>query len=360
MAGGQASIPTYDLREELRIASSEAVPGMLLTQVAGMTVLPDGRVVTVHSGEGVMRVFDPSGRLLKVVGRKGDGPGEFRLPLSVGYVGDTVWVRDITHRRYHRFNANFEPIGSVTMIGNGGFYYGLTSPTTSLLRPTTGEATRFGIYDSDSLRTPIAITFRAAGHQFEIRDAARNPNGLVTGTQLRTVSSPLTAATHLELAPGGREAIVLESGELWGGKPGQFTIRRIETATGKVSAPIVVSLPPRKVTPAEADSLIKRSATRLAPRAADQYEANAKVADVYPALLSFMVGSDGTLWVTPYVDPLTRIVVNRTGTPVMRVRLPDGLYVMAASATHVWGRLLDADDVPIIVRYTIRRTGTPN
>jgi hypothetical protein len=277
------------------------------------------------------------------------------MPMSVGYVGDTVWVRDIGRRAYLRFGPTFEPMKSVKMVGTGGFYYGLTSGTTSLLRPTTGDTTKIGIFDSDSLVTPFKVSFHITGHRFEVRDRALDPaGGPPTGTRMRPVQSPLSTTTHLGLAPGGAEAVVVESAEQWGGQPGQLKIRRIDTRSGRISSPVVVSLPPRKVSPSEADSLIQRGAARMSsPRAQEEYREKAKIAAVYPALMSFMIASDGAVWVTPYAEPTMRIVVDRDGTPVMRVRLPVGFFEFAASATHVWGVLRDADDLPIILRYRI-------
>ena len=69
--------------------------------------------------------------------------------------------------------------------------------------------------------------------------------------------------------------------------------------------------------------------------------------------MSFTPSADGVLWLTEYAMPETRLVVDLTGKPLMRVRLPQGLRVMAASRTHVWGVTLDADDLPIIWRYRV-------
>src|SRR5688572_19625875 len=91
---GQQGIPTVAVREELRISSDDPAPGMLLTAIEDLTVLPDGRIVTAHFRESVVRVFDPNGRLLTVIGRPGQGPGEFRNAWRVGWVGDRIWVNE--------------------------------------------------------------------------------------------------------------------------------------------------------------------------------------------------------------------------------------------------------------------------
>ena len=360
-AGAQASIPIVDVREEIRIQSNDSVPGMLLTAVERLSVLPDGRIVTTHPRESVARVFDPNGRLIKVLGRRGDGPGEFRSVRQVGYVGTRIWVEDIG-RGYQLFDAkSYEPVGRVSRGPSSGFHLGLTSDSTSLYHTTADDSARVSIYDRRGARPmPIDLRTRWAGHRFDIPWSEIAPGGFLTGrTITRTMSSPLGAGTRLNLVPGGREVIVLEASELWKGPPGQFTIRRIETATRRISSPVTVALPVRRVTASEADSLIRQSAPAVRrpqdEKGAEAYRAKARVPAVYPAFMTFVPSADGVLWLTEYARPDTRLVVDLTGKPLMRVRLPTGFRVIAVSRTHVWGVSLDADDLPVISRFSVGR-----
>jgi hypothetical protein len=363
----QAPVPIFDVREEVRVESNDSVPGMLLTGVEDLVVLPDGRMLASHPREAVVRIFGPSGRLIRIVGRRGDGPGEFRSVRQAGYVGDRIWVEDVG-RRYHVFDARtYELVGSVAMGATGGNFPGLTSDSTSFHYRVTDDSTRVGIFDRAGQRLlPIDLAIRLAGHHFQVQWQEISPAGMLTGrTVPRTVYSPLLARTQLALAPGGREVVVLEASELWKGPPGQFTIRRIETATGRVSPPVSVSLPVRRVTSSEADSLIKllpllvKSSARRSPKIADEYRSKAKVPATYPAFEDFVPSADGVLWLTEYARPDTRLVVDVTGKPLMRVRLPKGFRVTAVSRTHVWGVTLDADDLPIISRYRVQPRALP-
>src|SRR4051794_18935210 len=55
---------------------------------------PDGRVYVLDRVDRAIRVFDPTGRLVGTIGRRGAGPGEFQSINSFGWVGDTLWVMD--------------------------------------------------------------------------------------------------------------------------------------------------------------------------------------------------------------------------------------------------------------------------
>ena len=65
----------------------------LIWQVAGLGRLSDGRVAVLSSGSKSLRLFHPSGRLSKSIGRAGEGPGEFDHPAYLQVLpGDTLAV----------------------------------------------------------------------------------------------------------------------------------------------------------------------------------------------------------------------------------------------------------------------------
>jgi hypothetical protein len=62
----------------LRIGDDDSLgEGYLFSGISGATRLPDGRVVIADRVAAELRFFDSTGRLLQVVGRRGQGPGEF-------------------------------------------------------------------------------------------------------------------------------------------------------------------------------------------------------------------------------------------------------------------------------------------
>lgn len=64
-------------------------------------------VVVANAGTGELRWFDPSGRPLRSVGRKGTGPGEFQHITWVGVLpGDSVAAWDPVLRRLSIFSAD--------------------------------------------------------------------------------------------------------------------------------------------------------------------------------------------------------------------------------------------------------------
>lgn len=91
---------------DLVIGSGESVQGTLY-QVQGVKGLPAGGVVVVDGGSRELRFFDHQGRSLYHEGGKGEGPGEFELPLFVPLAGsDSLLLWDRRLRRYQVFSED--------------------------------------------------------------------------------------------------------------------------------------------------------------------------------------------------------------------------------------------------------------
>jgi hypothetical protein len=73
-----------------------AVPESLaLSGLGGLLVLPEGGFVVSDAGSGHLLMFTVSGQLVRVIGKRGRGPGEMLVPASMALLGaDTIAVTD--------------------------------------------------------------------------------------------------------------------------------------------------------------------------------------------------------------------------------------------------------------------------
>jgi hypothetical protein len=297
-------------------------------------------------------VFDSIGTMVTLVGREGAGPGEFRNPGLAGFVGDTIWIFELGRNSYVLFNRALRPIGQVLTDADAWNWYGVFAGSQSMLeldRPI-GAPRVVEIRDARGRSArPLAIdSLRQHEQRFPLRIRGRE----------REFRSPIHSTAQLRPAPGGREAIFLDPGDLWSGQPGQMAMRRVTFPRGEVSAPVVVSMTPRPITPADRDTLIVRATSSIREYESD-FRGAVRFPDYYPAFQWFqLVGLDGSLWLTEFMNDDSRLVISADGRPLMRVRAPSDLRLLGASATHVWGVLPDADDVPMVVRYRIVEPGT--
>ena len=103
---------TIDPEPEIVIGGGESPGGAagdsagLVWEVSGLARLADGRIAVLSSANGKLFLFEPSGRLSKSIGRKGEGPGEFRRPEHLQYLpGDTLVVWDEWFRPVSTFDT---------------------------------------------------------------------------------------------------------------------------------------------------------------------------------------------------------------------------------------------------------------
>lgn len=97
-------------RPVVTIGGAMANPNDELVKVTGARRLPDGRIVVAIGNPIELRVYDPSGKLINRIGRKGGGPGEFRSAVSIPYADNDSLV---TYNGFYGRFAVFRPDGKV-------------------------------------------------------------------------------------------------------------------------------------------------------------------------------------------------------------------------------------------------------
>ena len=80
------------LRKAVEIRASESDAAEL---TAPQTVLADSnRIYVLDPGAFGVHQFDRRGQWISTIGGRGEGPGEFRRPVAMGRLSDTLWVAD--------------------------------------------------------------------------------------------------------------------------------------------------------------------------------------------------------------------------------------------------------------------------
>lgn len=104
-----------DAEPDVTIGEADGAPEYALDGVVGAVRLANGHIVIANFNTHDLRTYDADGRHLRTVGRRGDGPGEFRLVRGIGIVRDTVLVWDPFANRVSRFDATGAFAGSTSM-----------------------------------------------------------------------------------------------------------------------------------------------------------------------------------------------------------------------------------------------------
>ena len=95
---------------ELKFGDKDVPDEFLLVRpVVGIGIALNGDIIV--SDESKLKVFDTSGKPKKIVGRKGQGPGEFeRDPLPIIIENGNICAIDIGRYRYNLFSSNYSLI----------------------------------------------------------------------------------------------------------------------------------------------------------------------------------------------------------------------------------------------------------
>ncbi len=379
--------PLFDLVEDLRIVSNDAVPQMSLTQVTGLTVLADGSIVTAHSSEFLIRVFNPNGRLALAFGRRGEGPGELQSIMRLGSVGDSIWADDFRSRNFHVFSRSGQFVGDVpyppraqTASRGAGpstsrFIVGLLTGRRTLEYESHRRAAAYagGIGVADSTLFFVKDAVRGTETRILRTGLSEHPSIRITGLLNTTIGQPLDGRVDAFVAPGGGSFVLASDPATWGGQPGQ--LRLTELGTNATVNNRTVSLPPIRVTRTFADSFARAvvgmhenrpSPSQPSPRPAltpaevatftQEVRSKLFLPEYIPVNKQTMLGRDGTVWMNYRTDGESWTVL-ADGRMAMRVRVPTGLWVRQVSRDHVWGTITDADGLPIILRYRVVRRG---
>jgi hypothetical protein len=205
------------LHEVVRIGSSTN-PDTGFTRVASALWDEDGNIYIVEAAERQIRVYDELGRMRTSIGRRGNGPGEFRSVPRIQVLGDTIWALDRTQQRITLFSRNgrlleehaFEPplvqvpveavfSGSADMRSGTQVYaaimphYALDGRVLSSELIETGGRREAGSVDTGSVRVPRLV--------FE-------PSGVIRDSLGWYVRAPPHVVAVRTLSAGGKRYVV--------------------------------------------------------------------------------------------------------------------------------------------------------
>jgi 6-bladed beta-propeller len=101
------AVPFDEVLRPVRSILLQTPPSSPIIGLSGMDVAGDGRLVVTDGSDASAHLFAADGRLLRVLGRKGSGPGEFQVPLSPRFGPDgRIHVLDFRHHRISVFHPD--------------------------------------------------------------------------------------------------------------------------------------------------------------------------------------------------------------------------------------------------------------
>lgn len=396
----QDACPTpWRLEEVLRIGSVESTD--LTTGVLDLAIGPDSALYVAQALVPAITVFSLDGRLLRRIGRAGQGPGDFELAATnVGWIGDTLWIADayrvqlfakdeLVPEEVIRFNLTVPEEGAFltprrvladgTLIGSRVWTAGWGPWLTRAANP--GLALRRLSRSGEVLDTIATIHWPDNSVAFEDdRGRQRFQIHPLKDLSLLGLREYLTALT-----PDG-SAVVQVGNVREDGTPPTFDILVI-SIRGDTILHRAVEYEPREVTSA----MERRLADEVAGWEAGDYNPTGpgwlvlsettlerrrravrsafRVPEYLPPVRQVVAGTDGTIWLLRELrEDRVDVWEIRDAGGILEgtVEVGDGrgsikpwsprLAIALANRNEVWGTTHDDYDVPYIHRYLVNRT----
>jgi hypothetical protein len=382
-SGKPDSLLSFD--ETLRIGvTDENASGERFFQVRSIAVDDSGRVY-VGDGSATVRVFDAAGKLIRTIGHKGRGPGEFQDVSAIFLRGDTVEVMDSFLGRISRFDAIGKMVGEDRIREQRmvAFPVARMADGWMAVARAIGARERFGMVQDTynvvkTARMADLLTSESqpAGSSADKRIAVMTPRLflLKSGYALSPLWDPqpafsATADGTVYVHNGADYAISAYDSE---GK----LIRRILRAHTPVPVPPGLEEKYFAKVKSVLDTAKGASFSETGPNGetvtapTDMDRKSVPHGKVLPTLAKMLVSNEGVVWVQrpdlsdePLLLEFTDEgrpdaywdVFHADGTYRGTVKLPRTFSSRAVTANSIFGVSRNADDIESIVAYTLKK-----
>ncbi len=326
---------------------------------AGATRLANGSLLIADRAENGIRVVDAAGKLVRTVGRSGDGPGEFRSMIWAGGCGaDSMLVWDLSRSR-------------ASMIGSSG----IVARQFAIPAGDTAQSpfqfscapNRASVYlgiphparGGPPPKDPRIVAVTASLYRVTTEGAVQQRFGDVPAGEMVAIVSP-TGGRGGAPRPLGRTvavAVVGNSVVIGSADSARATIVHADGTRSEIRIPITIRAPTR----AEFDAAVQATASTIpAPirqRITEQLMAF-PMPERLPAISGLFGDPDGLLWVqaSPAGAKVVEFVVMRLdGSVVARTQIPSPLMVYEIGRDYILGSYSDADDEMHVAVFRLRR-----
>jgi hypothetical protein len=357
---------------EQRIGEAEGSDSVTFGRIEYIAVRTDNSAFVLDQQGPTIKLFDSTGRLLRFVGRKGGGPGEYEYVNGMDILPNAHLVLwDASHARINRYDANGEFVASWRAPVTGMFTSDGLATDRDAAIVLTAPIAAAGVFGESGY-----IRFDTAG---VLRDTIRVPRWVDSTPQITAVrdGGSMRASVALPFARG-----LIKSwsalGALLSGASDPYVVYVMRTGTKPLR--IEGRHDQVRVIAGEADEARERVTWSMRLSAPDWTWDGPAIPSYKPAYQSLMSGYDGRIWVQlhwtgeelarpdssrrgpsglppppprRYLEPNVWDVFEPDGRYLGRVRLAPSQHILRMRGDHVWGVLTDSLDVAYVARWRI-------
>ena len=364
----------FTLVEDVRIGS-QSDPDIGFTSVGGVVVGPDRRMYVSERQDLQMRIYDAAGKLERVVGRRGQGPGEFQWMSHLGLLGDTVWVMDHHNARITLFNRDGDLIETMPAPG-----IRLTRPHRrnaifpTYLRPDRNWVSGIGGYERSAYEetsfTVAELLFDASG---ALADTLRTlevvyPPLTVTIDSVSILGADLLQDDPIIRHDPGARTVIVRRARATSDAPSTFSVTST-SVSGDTVFDTSFEYRPIPVNETYIDRVVESSPAGYKARmGAGRIERALRSAlpPFHPPVTQVRFGEDGAIWLRRESEDgaiwLRRErsegeteaqywILEPDGVVRGTVNIPSTVRIMWSGTDEFVGMELDDLDVPWLIRY---------
>lgn len=320
-----------------------------------------GRIYVLDDTDQKIRVFQPDGRPIRVLGAKGGGPGEFTNARWLQIIGDTLWVADFSNARLSAFSTSTGVVLRNPRAGNfDQFMQGVSRTGAFIFAPSQGtdptpkNPTRMNLIHESArtkLRQTIAsFTMTKPSLAFRMfAGESKQPFGVFRTPQ------PLDNGPMYQVSPSGRSVVLVDRAPVsaataltqLGSRPESSMIRIIEIGwDGDTLQDRKYSTMPPRVSEADLvaviDSFAHVNMVVMGSRptgVAKEIRDSLFIPSFWPPVVELFVGVDGCLWLRQPKAPsksgqFWRIAAD--GRQLPSVEVSSELRILRVSSNRIW------------------------
>ena len=331
-----ASAGSHAALQEVDIGGTAADTVLMMPTAA--TRLSNGVIVIADPFVPAIRYFSPDGKLIRSVGRKGEGPGEFEVPRWLRQCGtDSVFVWDAGQMRMTVLDGAGSMVRQFKIESVGGAL----------------ECSRRGVL--------VAIGPPLSGRAPSLRERRVSGPLVILDREGRAAGS-FGVVPHWEFRPLGRFTSLAVSDSLLFMGTADSAWVDVLSLQGTHLGGISVGGAPREPTERHYDLAIEAAANQFANRG-DRETAKAMERQMFPEppealppYAGLFIDPDEVLWaVTSFAGDAVTVLqaVTATGEKLGEVRLPRYIQVFEVGRGYVLGAYETEEGVPHVALYRL-------
>ena len=348
-----AAQPRWRLVEDLRIGGGDDGPTSF-NDIRDVAVDKSGRVYVLDYQTQEIRLFGADGKFIRLLGRSGAGPGEFRQPNGIRLAPDgTLWVNDHRNARYTVFSStgDFAKQVSVAPWGYGFRWDGTFDAQGRLMEaiplrtnPADRSARVIRRYDPAAAKFD-SLTIPSCFESGQYKDwSVTWKNGTMSGVS----AIPFAPMAVSHITPTGTWLCALGD---------EYHVKLLRFNGGAPISEVKSTSSAVPISAAARDSAIKRfyaPPSNVPPGTLDE----SRIPTAYARIEEVDVDDEGRIWVRRRAAiGLAIDIWSFNGKLVATIDAPVYFekyrpFIVRNGALYVV--VTDADGVPAIVRYRIR------